>query len=60
MLDADDLAKRRKDLSEHPPKCPLCGTTEVALVYWPDIPAWWRCRECGQNFRHEPKEDKLA
>ena len=44
---------RREALGRLQPICGNCGTRQVQLRFWCDVPAQWRCREC----RHEWEMD---
>jgi hypothetical protein len=45
------LADRRVKLCSQSPICPMCGTEQVQLVEWIELPIKWRCRYCGHLWR---------
>jgi transposase-like protein len=45
------LADRRVKLCSPSPVCPACGTEQVQLVDWIELPVRWRCRECRHRWQ---------
>ncbi len=51
------LADRRVKLCSPSPICPECGAEQVQLVEWIELPAKWRCRECGHRWKTNLEND---
>lgn len=49
-----DLLGRR--MNDQKLQCPECGTRQVQLMSYSEVPAQWRCRHCKHGFEWEGDE----